>query len=268
MPQKLVGASISLLIVSFLFCLFHLLPALSRLYGRDAFYLKNAAVLNCLANGFEETCPVRPIQYHHHTFDDEPRETKVPAHQRLWIPNAPNIKIFRSITLFSVHRVYPSDQGLSKQNQHQKQKQHSLPSSQISRSERSSKGSHTTLPRCDYVNNNDNDNNKKQSPQLRRQTPLHSPPDIKNIPQLIYASYQQQEPQEQLEQQLRQRPLYISTTSISSPIDLTNPNTTSSHPSSSYPLRATGSKISSREKEIRGSFLGMVVCIVVGVMWI
>ncbi|OAX85364.1 hypothetical protein ACJ72_00253 [Emergomyces africanus] len=303
MPQKVVGASVSILLFSFLFGLFLLIPVMSRFYD-----IQNVAVLDCLEERIEDTCAVMPVQYLRHNLDDDPWGTKAPARQRLWKPNAININIFRLITVASVRRAYPYVQGHWKQIQDQKQKENQdpFPSLQNSQPEGSLKTCHTSLPRYEYVNKNDNTNNNEQRPPSRRRVvPRLSQPDIKNNCPLPIRT----------PQHFSQHSLYKSNNTLSSPIGLEYPNAASAHQrtrkeislfgfppfltravqryyryharrlssttdkplgsqisssrsSASHPLRTTGNRITSREKEMRGSFLGMVVCVVVGVMWI
>ncbi|KLJ08348.1 hypothetical protein EMPG_16218 [Blastomyces silverae] len=329
MQQKLIGASVSLLIVSVLLCHFHLLPALSsRMCRRDVFYMKNAVALNYLANGFEETCPSGSMQFEHHPTGDELWETKVSsAPQRpLRILNPSSKRIFRSITVSGVRRGY----GHGNEHKEQKRKQYPLPSSQILQSQISaSKGSHTIPPEYNYeANNNDNEKRNKHPPQLYREKPLHLPLEIKHTTQPLYTPYkqlgQQQRPQKlslsksnnnntsspihptspstapsrpstPKEAQLLNRPSFLVTvvqqgpdqwhcnhthhhlsstadklldSQISSSHHSSSPLSSSSSSSSSSPLCATGGRFLSRDNEIRGSFLGMVVCVVVSVMWI
>ncbi|PGG95951.1 hypothetical protein GX51_08054 [Blastomyces parvus] len=326
MQQKLVGASISLLIVSVLLSHFHILSALSRVCRRDVFYMKNAAALNYLANSFEETCPSGSMQFEHHSAGDELWETKVPASQRPRILNPASKRLFRSITVSGMRRGY----NHRSQHKEQKRKQHPLPSSLILRSQTPTKGSHTVPPQYNHdANNKDNEKRNKNPPRLYRETSLQLPLEIKLTPQPRYTPYQQhgqkqQQPQPHFHKLSRSKS-DDDHNNTSSPIHPTSPSAVSSHPpplkdtllpnlllliarvaqqgpqqwhcdcnrtnhhlsstadklldsqtssshlsssSSSSPLRPAGGRFLSRDNEIRGSFLGMVVCVVVSVMWI
>lgn len=338
MQQKFVGASVSVLIVSFLWYHFHLLPALSSNYRRDTFYMEDAAALNFLVNDIDgmsfmlvsvlvllltcdsislEICLVWSELCQHHTFGDESWEKTLSIPQGLWKLDPFNIDVFRSISISRVRGVpgvYPNVHQQSQQIQHkeQKRKQHPL------------EDGHTSLPRYPH-NANDNDNEKlnKDLPESHGVTNLHFPPEIGHIHHPIYASYWQQQreqpsphksndsisssiyptspnavPSSLLIQKdinrlnllpllvrgaERQTPHLKYTYPLSSTVDNSSgsqissslPSSSSSSssfatssPSSSYTICATRSRISSCEKEIRGSLLGIVVCIVVSVLWI
>ncbi|KAG5295181.1 hypothetical protein I7I48_11973 [Histoplasma ohiense] len=317
MQQKFVGASVSVLIVSFLCYHCHLLPVSPSNYRRDTFYMEDAAALNFLVNDIDETCLVWSVLCQHHTFGDEPWEETLSTPQGLWKLDSFNIDVFRSISISRVRGVpgvYPNVHQQSQQIQHkeQKRKQHPF------------EDSHTSLPRYPH-NENDNDNEKlnKHLPESHGVATLHFPPETGHIHHPIYASYwQHQREQPSLNKSNdgisssiyptspnavpsrlliqkditrlnllpflvrgaeRQTPHLKHTYPLSSTVDnssgsqisfslpSSSPSSSSSatsSPSSSYPICATRSRISSCEKEIRGSLLGIVVCIVVSVLWI
>ncbi|PGH05125.1 hypothetical protein AJ79_06873 [Helicocarpus griseus UAMH5409] len=317
MHQKLMGASVSLLVITFLFYFLHLL----RSYWGDTFPIQNAATLNCLRNSLENTCPAITNQYYHdYTVDEEIWKTKRPAPQRPWTSNILDRKTFRTVTLSSVRRIetflfsnslldpliYPY--GSWQSNHQQNRKQHPRPSSQISPIGRSTKNSRSRHPRLYNHANNDNNKNKQTIPS-RLETSVHafplvdhpangnpSPPGTEDIPPSTPICDEQHE-------QKGQRPLLHHSNGNSSaisqsktslgdlyphkgnPLDLLytllaplkehihpssaseNNSTKSAAPSISGSAGTTAMGTSSRDTDIRGSFLGMVIGVVVGVMW-
>ncbi|KAK2781488.1 hypothetical protein FQN52_001598 [Onygenales sp. PD_12] len=297
MPQKLVGASLSLLVFALVFSVLHLVPASFR-YWRDAVSIQDASAPNCLADDFSvspETCPSMPHLYD--VPESEPWASNTPVHtdRRPWIPASIDIKVFRTITVSSVRRIekilsspnaiFDSLHTISPYDHYwqRKQKQHPFPSSEISKSAARHKSSWMPSRPPRYNKHLARiDSSLLAYPVLDSSSNPSTPGSHDDAKPIAVSA------QKQLQQPLEPN------TYFSSPPSTHNTNTTSTntppntlcqrkgpldvllslflaplehHPPAhaSDPLRARG--VSSREKEIGGSFLGMVIGVVVAVMW-